>query len=109
MFELFNKVLHSLLVQLLCLFLLLHQVLTQSRLLVKLDLEHTNFGLFFFLASVFSSHDLLKLTDLDSLHIDSMLELQGLLLKEQVRIPGIIELSPQHEHFLLENLLALGR
>ena len=110
MLKLFDEVLDSLFVQLLCLLILVHQVLGQAALLLILDLKHAHLLLLFLLASFLGAHCLLELADLNRLHVNGVLQLQGLLLQKEVRIPGIVKLSTQHQDFLLEDLvLPCGR
>ena len=56
-----------------------------------------------FLSLVFACDRVCQLPDLDFLHVDSVLQLQGLLLEEEVGVACIVKLLSQEQDLLLEN------
>lgn len=103
MLQFFCEAQQSVLVELFHLLRLLLEIFTHSPLFIELDLQQVHLRLFFLLAGVFDPDVLLELSDLDGLHVDGVLQLQSLLLQEQVRVPGIIQLATEHHDLLLEN------
>ena len=93
--------LEALSVQLFRLLLLGEQVLAKLSLLFVLRLKVVQLYLVLLLAAVFRADRHLQLVDLDRLHVDGVLELQGLLLQEQVRITRIVQLATHKQNLLL--------
>ena len=82
--KLVDKAMNSLLVQFFCLLLLLSKLIRKTSLLFILKLQQIDLCLLLGLVAILSPYYFLKLTDLNSLHVDGVLKLQSLLLQEKI-------------------------